>query len=143
MEIEHRPFLSSKSEYEDENNDVIELQPRRRSSSSDQDCVEIGFDDAFQKAGLFGLFQIRLFVLVLLYQPVAVFHILAITFIGLVPEWTCSEFNISASEVNSTGIEDDMCLLYEKEDITCTPDYKDRFYSLTQEVDMLWYINTD
>ena len=109
---------------------IIQLQPTAKdfSSSDDEDDVEMSIERAFEKAGQFGWFQIRLLLLLLFYHIPASFHILAITFVGLSSEWGCAEdsyyFNQSASD----------CDLYVLPNTNCTPLYTDRFYSIAQEV---------
>ena len=128
LEVEHH----TSSRYE--NKDVIELQ-LRKSSNNEEDGEEMYLDDALQRADNFGFFQKRLFLFVVTYHIVAAFHVLVITFIGLSPEWICSEESANFTTLNNkTNAEDKKCSLYEEHNGSCKPVYKDRFYSITQEV---------
>ena len=129
LEVEHHTSSGS------ENEDVIELQSRKYPSSNEEDGEELYLDDALQRADNFGFFQKRLFLFIVTYHIVAVFHILVITFIGLSPEWMCSEESTSFTTLNNkTNAGDKKCSLYEERNGSCKPVYKDRFYSITQEV---------
>ena len=129
LEVEHH--ISSGSE----NEDVIELQLRKYPSSNEEDGEEMYLDDALQRADNFGFFQKRLFLFVVIYHFVGTFHVLVITFIGLSPEWICSEESANFTTLNNKTIaEDKKCSLYEEHNGSCKPVYKDRFYSITQEV---------
>ena len=122
---------------------VIKLQPKAKGgSSSDEEGVEMTLEKALQKAGYFGWFQIRFLLINLLYHIPAPFHILGIAFVGLAPKWTCEteSENLHKSFLrNSTSTDHgNDCLLYEDGSANCTPQYTDRFYSISQEV-CYWY----
>ena len=128
LEVEHH----TSSRYE--NNDVIELQ-LRKSSNNEEDGEEMYLDDALQRADNFGFFQKRLFLFVVIYHFVGTFHVLVITFIGLSPVWICSEESTKFITLNNqTNSKDKKCSFYEEHNGSCKPVYKDRFYSITQEV---------
>ena len=123
---------------------IVQLQPTAKhySSSDDEDGVEMSIEGAFQKAGQFGWFQIRLLLFTLLYHIPASFHILAITFVGLSSEWECAENTNSVYHQFNDSIIND-CDLYDIPNTNCSPVYTDRFYSIAQEVGRLYnnYIN--
>ena len=99
------------------------------SSDETEDGNDLGMklENAFQKAGEFGVFQKRFFIMIVIYQVFAAFHTLCITFVGLEPEWRCFD------QSNLTS-DNKKCAMYEDGEITCIPLYTDRFYSIAQEV---------
>lgn len=99
-------------------------------SSDDGGDFELTLDGAFERAGLFGRFQKRFFLLELLYQFPATFNTLAIAFVGLTPQWKCSEGDDLFP--NSTSNDSSSCNVLDT--ANCTPEYTDRFYSIAQEV---------
>ena len=94
--------------------------------NEEEEGVVLTLDRAFERAGEFGKFQKRFFAIILMFQIVAVFHVLPITFVGLEPNWKCTGKSSNASLSQK-------CALYEKQG-ACTPEYIDRFHSITQEV---------
>ena len=96
-----------------------------------EDSTDLSLDEVFQRTGYFGWFQIRFLFMKLIFEFVAVFNILSITFVGLSPEWTCSA-ECECAMTNETN--NSKCNLYEDHDANCTPLYTDRFYSIAQEV---------
>lgn len=120
---------------------ILQLQPTMKdlSSSDDEEGIELNIEEAFEKAGRFKWYQIRLWLLLLFSHISAPFHILAISFVGLSPEWSCSEdltYPLNSSTINDhfTNQSYDDCALYEDSSSNCTPIYTDRFYSIAQEV---------
>ena len=116
---------------------ILQMQPTAKlktysSSDEEEDGTEMHVDGAFRRAGSFGWYQIRFFIFLLAYHIPAPFHIMAITFVGLSPEWSCSDDLEATIVTNHSGI--DECTLYSDPTSNCTPVYTDRFYSIAQEV---------
>lgn len=111
-------------------------------SSYEEEASGKGFhtslDRAFKMAGEFGVFQKRFFVFVTVYQVVAVFHVLGITFVGLEPDWECAESIQDSSNLSADTSRVDKCTLYEGSANSslqlCLPQYTERFHSIAQEV---------
>ena len=107
----------------------IDLQNEHFCSDDDDDDEEeeddLTLEGTFQKAGQFGWFQKRFFLIKILYQFPAAFNTLAIAFIGLTPQRECLEHH-SNSFLNDTS--NDSCSLLDS--ANCT----DHFYSIAQEV---------
>lgn len=102
-------------------------------SDEEDDNGEMTLEEAFRKVGYFGWFQIRFLLIKLLYQFPAVFNTLAITFVGLVPAWTCSSDAVVSDHIIGNDTSEN-CVLYEDDFANCTPVYNDHFYSIAQEV---------
>ena len=87
---------------------------------------------SMQRADNFGFLLKHLFLFVVTYHIVAAFHVLVITFIGLLPEWICSEESANFTTFNNkTNAVGKKCSLNQRRTQwhygSCKPVYKDRF----------------
>ena len=110
--------------------------PQPQCSDGEEEAnIELSLDGVFQRIGYSGWFQIRFLILKLIFEITSVYGILSITFVGLTPEWMCSEDKEYNDIIMMNDTNDSKCYLYEHND-NCTPLYTDRFYSIAQEVIM-------
>ena len=115
----------------------VDFKPQDDCSSDEADTTELSLDGVFQRIGYSGWFQIRFFILKLIFEIPAVYSLLPIIFVGLTPEWMCSEDKEHNDIIMMNDTNDSKCYLYEHNDDNCTPLYTDRFHSIAQEVCIL------
>ena len=100
-------------------------------TNSDHDIMNaktkaVEMDEAFKKVGEFGRLQKKLLVWFNLFQLVAAFNMLMITFVGRSPVWNCSKTAATDGKL--------MCHMFETG--KCKPVYSQNFTSIVSEVSM-------
>ena len=93
------------------------------------------YEDIIEKLGSFGPFQIRVFILVSMFETPAAWYMLLPVFTGAVPAWTCPSTPSLNNNTESNNTDMDMA---------CMPDnsvcsgisYTDEFTSIVSEVNI-------
>ncbi len=99
-------------------------------------CI-MDVDNVFDKIGDFGFAQKKIFYLVnILVHPLAGFQTLLIFFIGLDPDWSCTDSTVSSGSAKPRllfgSIDPKACELFEKGQ--CKPIFEDDFTSIVTSV---------
>ena len=105
--------------------------PRVLSSEADNTVIAtMDMDEVFDKIGQFGRYQKRVFVWYAVYQLVASYFMMVITFAGRTPQWDCvRDDTVPTSDETS-------CRLFEAG--KCVPKYSTEFTSIVSEVSVLY-----
>ena len=100
-------------------------------TSAAEDMATVDMDEVFDEIGQFGRYQKKVFVWYTVYQMLASYFMMVVTFAGRTPQWHCGR----DGDYTGSTTDEMNCRLYEAGE--CTPKYSAEFTSIVSEVGAL------